>query len=189
MKQYEVTFIVDPVLSGEEIKATAQTYVDLLKNEDCEIINVDEMGLKQLAYPINRRTSGVYFCIEFQSESEDIIDKLELALRRDERIIRFLTVRLDKFGIKYNQDKRDGLIGKVKKKDKKDKDNRGRSNNRNRGDRDRRDRDKGRDDSKKDRDESKKERDAKPAPKPEPKQEKVEKTEQSAPVATDQEEE
>ena len=174
MKQYEVTFIVDPVLSGEEIKATAQTYVDLLKNEDCEIVNVDEMGLKQLAYPINRRTSGVYFCIEFQSESEDIIDKLELALRRDERIIRFLTVRLDKFGIKYNQDKRDGLIGKVKKKaDKKDKDNRGRSNNRNRGDRDRKD------------------RDAKPAPKPkpEPKQEKVEKTEPSAPVASDQEEE
>lgn len=130
MRTYEVTFIVDPVLSGEEIKATAQTYVDLLKGEGSEIVYVDEMGLRQLAYPINKRTSGVYYCIEFKFEDGTIIDKLELALRRDERIIRFLSIGLDKFGVKYNEDKRNGLIGKVKKKskdNKKDKDSRGRS--------------------------------------------------------------
>lgn len=116
MKNYEVTFIVDPVLSGEEVKATAQTYVDHLGKEGCSIVNVDEMGLRALAYPINKRTSGNYFCIEFQSDSGDFLDKMELALRRDERIIRFLTVKLDKYGIKYNADKRAGLIGKKKTK-------------------------------------------------------------------------
>ena len=116
MKQYEVTFIVDPVLSGEEISATAQTYVDHLKNEGGMIVHVDELGLKQLAYPINKRTSGVYYCIEFQIPETSLISKMELALRRDERIMRFLTVKLDKYGVKYNDDKRKGLIGRTKKK-------------------------------------------------------------------------
>lgn len=137
MRNYEVTFIVDPVLSGEEIKATARTYVDHLKNEGCKIVHVDEMGLRQLAYPINKRTSGVYFCIEFESEDGQLISKLELALRRDERIMRFLTTQLDRYGVKYNEDKRNGLIGKVKKKEKK-KDRRDRDDRRGgRGNRDR----------------------------------------------------
>lgn len=116
MFNYEVTFIVDPVLSGDEIKATAHVYEEMLKNESCNIIHMDEMGLKPLAYPINKRSSGVYYCFEFTSETGVIISKLELALRRDERIMRFLTVALDKYGVKYNDDKRNGLIGKVKKK-------------------------------------------------------------------------
>lgn len=111
MRSYEVTFIVDPVLSGDEIKSTAQTYVEMLRNEGCEIVHVEETGLKSLAYPINKRHSGVYFCIEFKLDTP-IITKLELALRRDERIMRFLTVALDKFGVKYNEDKRNGKIGK-----------------------------------------------------------------------------
>lgn len=116
MRNYEVTFIVDPVLSGDEIKSTAQTYVDLLKSEGAEITHVDEMGLRQLAYPISKRHSGVYFCIEFTVETGALIDRLQLALRRDERIMRFLPVSLDKFGVKYNADKRAGLIGKSGKK-------------------------------------------------------------------------
>jgi small subunit ribosomal protein S6 len=116
MRNYEVTFIVDPVLSGDEIKTTAQTYLDMLANEGCTIVYTDEMGLRQLAYPINKRSSGVYFCIEFQSVDGTVIDKLELALRRDERIMRFLTAALDKFGVKYNADKREGKIGASKKR-------------------------------------------------------------------------
>ena len=117
MKNYEITFIVDPVLSGEEIKATAQTYVDHLKGEGCKIVHVDEMGLRQLAYPINRRTSGVYYCVEFETPDGELLAGTELSLRRDERIMRFLTVHLDKYGVKYNADKRAGLIGKKKKED------------------------------------------------------------------------
>ncbi len=115
-KNFEVTFIVDPVLSGDEIKATAQTYLDHLESEGCKIIHLEKMGLRQLAYPINRRTSGVYYCIEFESPDGEVIPKVELALRRDERIMRFLAVKLDKFGVKYNDDKRKGLIGKKSKK-------------------------------------------------------------------------
>ena len=111
MKNYEITFIVDPVLSNDEIASTAQTYVDMLKSEGSTITYLDEMGLRQLAYPINKRTSGVYYCIEFSTEDGTIIPRAELALTRDERIMRYLTVRLDKYGVKYNQDKRDGKIG------------------------------------------------------------------------------
>ncbi len=118
MKHYEVTFVVDPVLSGDEIKATEKAYEEVLKNEGCTLVHVDEMGLKQLAYPINKRSSGIYYCIEFTSPTGDIIGKLELAMKRDERLMRFLTIALDKYGIKYNADKRSGLIGKVKKKTK-----------------------------------------------------------------------
>lgn len=106
MKQFEVTFIVDPVLSGDDLKSTVSTYTDMIKNEGCKIIAIDELGLKQLAYDIKKRSTGIYYTVEFQSENGLVIDKLELALRRDERIMRFLTVSLDKFGIKYNADKR-----------------------------------------------------------------------------------
>ncbi len=117
MRHYEVTFIVDPVLSKEEISATAKNYKDQLTELGGKIVYVNEMGLRQLAYPIKRRTSGIYYCIEFSTDSfQDIIANLELALRRDERIIRFLTYSLDKYGVKYNEDKRNGLIGKNKEK-------------------------------------------------------------------------
>jgi small subunit ribosomal protein S6 len=122
MKHYEVTFIIDPVLSGDEIKSTENVYVEMLKNEGCSIVHIDESGLKQMAYSINKKSSGIYYTIEFTSESGSIINKLELALRRDERIMRFLTIALDKYGIKYNADKRAGLIGKVQKKVKSKKD-------------------------------------------------------------------
>lgn len=130
MRNYEVTFIVDPVLSGDEIKATAQTYIDQLEKEGCTIVHVDEMGLRTLAYPIKKRNSGVYYCVEFTAADGSMIDKVELALRRDERIMRFLTVALDKYGVKYNDDKRNGLIGKVvvKKKESKSDNRRGGDN-------------------------------------------------------------
>ena len=111
MTQYEVTFIVDPVLSGDESKSAAKTYQEMLTENGGSIVNVDNIGLRSLAYPINKRTTGVYYCVEFQAPGA-VIDDLELALRRDERIMRFLTVKLDKYGVKYNDDKRKGLIGR-----------------------------------------------------------------------------
>ncbi|MCL4139710.1 UNVERIFIED_CONTAM: hypothetical protein GTU68_015665 [Idotea baltica] len=116
MRNYEVTFIIDPVLSAQDIKNTAKVYVDHLENEGCKITHVNDMGLKPLAYPINRRNTGMYHCVEFQSENGSFIAKMELALRRDERIMRFLTVSLDKFGVKYNDDKRNGVISSYVKK-------------------------------------------------------------------------
>lgn len=119
MRHYELTFVVDPVLSNEEIQSIRQTYEDLVKTQGCTIVHLDDGGLKQLAYPINKRNSGIYFTIEFSGETGEAIAPIELALRRDERIMRFLTIALDKFGVKYNEDKRNGLIKKVQRLKKK----------------------------------------------------------------------
>lgn len=117
MKQYETTFIIDPVLSGDDIKATANMYIDYLKGEGCEMVHIEEMGIRQLAYPIAKRTSGAYFSLEYKASKPELVAKLELAFRRDERILRYMTLSLDKHGVKYNDDKRKGLIGKKKKEE------------------------------------------------------------------------
>lgn len=121
MRHYELTFIVDPVLSHEEIQTVRQTYEDQIKKLGCNIVHVDEIGLKQLAYPINKRNSGIYYCIEFEAENGEAIAPIELAMRRDERIMRFLSIVLDKFGVKYNEDKRNGLIRKTQRMRRKNK--------------------------------------------------------------------
>jgi len=115
MRHYEVTFIVDPVLSADEIKSTASIYQDMITDEGAKIIHSDELGLKQLAYTINKRSSGIYYCVEYSTDSAELNSKLELALRRDERIMRFLVIHLDKYAIQYNADKRAGKIGKAKR--------------------------------------------------------------------------
>lgn len=115
MRHYELTLIADPVLSNEEVQGIRHTYEEQVKKAGAQIVHVDDMGLRQLAYPINKRNSGVYFSIEFKAEHGEVVAPVELALRRDERIMRFLTVALDKFGVKYNEDKRNGLIKKAQK--------------------------------------------------------------------------
>jgi small subunit ribosomal protein S6 len=84
-------------------------------------VHVNELGLKQLAYPINKKSSGVYYCMEFSAPNGTAIGKTELSLRRDERIMRFLTIKLDKYGVKYNEDRRNGVISAYKKKESKKK--------------------------------------------------------------------
>lgn len=116
MRHYEVNFIVNPVLSGDEVKATAENIQKEIKGAGATIVHVDEIGLRQLAYPINKRSTGVYYCIEFACESSEWLVKFELNLKRNENLLRFLTVKLEKYGIKYNDDKRNGRIGSRSKK-------------------------------------------------------------------------
>ena len=78
------------------------------------------MGLRQLAYPIKRRNTGIYYCVEFEVPNGEVIPEMELAMTRDDAILRFLSVKLDKHGVKYNEDKRAGKIGKIVKKKKKE---------------------------------------------------------------------
>jgi small subunit ribosomal protein S6 len=116
MRNYEVTFIVDPVLSGDELKATADKYIKIITDAGGEIVFINELGLRPLAYQINKRASGTYYCVEFATENVAFITKMELSMRRDDNLLRFLTVALDKFGVKYNEDRRAGKIGSAKKK-------------------------------------------------------------------------
>ena len=115
MNQYETTFIVTPVLSDEDVKKTIQEYMDFLKSNGAEIVEEAHWGLKQMAYPIKKKTTGIYHHVEYTADTA-MIEKFELSLRRDESIMRFLTIRVDKYAKKYNDDKRAGLVGRNKKK-------------------------------------------------------------------------
>ena len=112
MRQYETTFIINPTLSGDEIKQTAQMYVDFIKQEGGEVIHLEDMGVQQLAYPIQKRSSGAYFFVEYNSPSGEVINKMELAFRRDDNVLRYLTIKVDKHRAQYNIDKRAGRFDK-----------------------------------------------------------------------------
>ena len=95
LKQYETVFIVTPVLSEAQVKEAVQKYSDLIKAEGGEIVYEKDWGLKKLAYPIQKKTTGFYHLIEFKADSQ-FIEKLEINYKRDERVIRFLTFAMDK---------------------------------------------------------------------------------------------
>ena len=105
VKQYETVFIATPVLSEEQMKETVKKYTDLLTNAGAEIVYTNNWGMRKLAYPIKKKTNGFYYLIEFKAEGS-VINTLEVAYKRDERLLRFLTVALDKHAIAYNEKKR-----------------------------------------------------------------------------------
>ena len=105
VKQYETVFIVTPVLSEEQMKETVKKYTDLLTEKGAEIVYTNNWGMRKLAYPIKKKSSGFYYLIEFKAEGNVSAD-LEVAYKRDERMLRFLTVSLDKHAIAYNEKKR-----------------------------------------------------------------------------------
>ncbi len=105
VKQYETVFIATPVLSEEQMKETVKKYTDLLTSKGAEIVYENNWGMRKLAYPIRKKTTGFYYLIEFRAEGS-VINDLEVAYKRDERLLRFLTVSLDKHAVAYNEKKR-----------------------------------------------------------------------------------
>ncbi len=105
VNRYESIFILTPVLSESQLKESIEKFRSFLKEKGAEITHEEDWGLRKLAYPIEKKSTGFYHLIEFSSEP-DVMQELELQYRRDERVIRFLTVRLDKYGIEYNEKKR-----------------------------------------------------------------------------------
>ena len=98
MNNYETVFILTPVLSEAQVEEAVNKYVDLLKEKNCEIVTRENWGLKKLAYPIQLKKNGFYTLIEFKGEGTVVAD-LELAFKRDERVIRYLTTKLDKHAV------------------------------------------------------------------------------------------
>jgi small subunit ribosomal protein S6 len=115
-KQYETTLILTPVLTQEEVKNLVSQYAEFLKTNGAEIVQQEYWGLKQLAYPIDKKTTGHYFTLEFKNVTgtDELVEKLELNYRRDENILRYLTIALDKYAVDYNDRKRKGLAGRNK---------------------------------------------------------------------------
>lgn len=100
MNNYETVFILTPVLSDAQMKEAVEKFTNILKNEGAEIVNEENWGLRKLAYPIDKKTTGFYQLVEFKANPETIA-KLEIQFRRDERVIRFLTFRQDKYAAEY----------------------------------------------------------------------------------------
>jgi len=105
LNQYETVFILTPVLSDTQVKEAVNKFREFLTNNNAEIINDENWGLKKLAYKVNKKSTGFYQLFEFKVEG-DVIEKFEIQLRRDERIMRFLTVKLDEHAVKFNEGRR-----------------------------------------------------------------------------------
>jgi small subunit ribosomal protein S6 len=107
MNNYETVFILNPVLSEDQAKDAVDKFVKVLKKANADVINIEQWGLKKMAYPINKKSTGFYNLIEFKAEGP-VVDTLETEYRRDESIMRFLTTVLDKHAITYNERRRKG---------------------------------------------------------------------------------
>ncbi len=105
-RSYETVFIITPVLSEDQAKETVEKFRKELLNGGAKIRHEEHWGLKKLAYPIQKKTTGFYHLVEFETEEGALINKLETAFRRDERIIRFLTMKMDKHAIAYAESRR-----------------------------------------------------------------------------------
>jgi small subunit ribosomal protein S6 len=111
MQQYEIVIVLTPLLSVETAAEAIAKYSKVLTDNGAEIVQEDNWGLRKLAYPIQKKTTGYYHLTEFRAPG-DLINKLEIELRRDERVLRFLTIALDKHAIAYNDKKRSGAFNK-----------------------------------------------------------------------------
>ncbi|MFD1769999.1 30S ribosomal protein S6 [Sphingobacterium suaedae] len=111
MQQYESVIILTPLLSEDAAKEVIAKFKTILTEGGAEIVAEDNWGLKKLAYPIQKKTTGFYHLTEFKAPGE-LIQKLELEYKRDERVMRFLTIALDKHAIAYNEKKRSGAFNK-----------------------------------------------------------------------------
>ena len=105
MQNYEMMVIFTPVLSEEDYKVAQKKYVDFIKANGGEIVHDNPWGLKSLAYPIQKKTTGLYWVLEYLAPS-DINEKLKIQLLRDEQVLRQMVIKLDKYAVEYNLKKR-----------------------------------------------------------------------------------
>ena len=109
LNHYETVFIATPVLSEAQMKEAVNKFKSVITDNKGEVVHEENWGLRKLAYPIQKKTTGFYYLIEFKAEGS-LIDKLEIQYRRDERIIRFLTFKMDKYAVEYAEKKRSAKV-------------------------------------------------------------------------------
>jgi small subunit ribosomal protein S6 len=106
MKSYETVFILTPVLSEDQAKEAVKKFEGEIKSFGAKLKHSESWGLKKLAYPIQKKSTGFYFLFEFEAEKNTVIADMELLMKRDERILRFLTVKMDADHIAYADSRR-----------------------------------------------------------------------------------
>ncbi len=105
LQSYELMVIFTPVLAEDEFKAAQKKFADFIKENGGEIVHQDAWGLRSLAYPIDKKTTGLYYVLEYKAPT-DLNNKLEIQINRDETIMRQMITRLDKYAVAYNARKR-----------------------------------------------------------------------------------
>jgi len=112
MNQYETVFILNPVLSEKQIEEAVQKYTSFIKTQKGKLSNQENWGLKKLSYPIENKKSGFYHLFDFTAAPK-VVHALELEFRRDERVMRYLTVKLDKHAEAWAEKRRERLTAKA----------------------------------------------------------------------------
>lgn len=107
MNNYELMVIFTPVLSEEEYKAAQKKFAAIVTDNGGEIIHTNPWGLKSLAYPIAKKTTGLYWVMEYKAPTV-FNEKLKTQLLRDESVMRHMYTVLDKYAVDYNNKKRSG---------------------------------------------------------------------------------
>ncbi len=110
-KQYETIFILTPVLSDEQTKEAVNAYKKLFKEHNAKVVHEESWGLKKLAYQIKKKNTGYYHLFQIEAPGE-AIQHIETAYKRDERVLRYLTVHLDKYALQYADRRKAKLANK-----------------------------------------------------------------------------
>ena len=112
LNNYELMVIFTPVLAEDDFKAAQKKFTDFIKENGGNIVHENAWGLRSLAYPIAKKTTGLYLVLEFQAPA-DVNAKLEIQMNRNESIMRHMITRLDKYAVAYNNRKRNKLAEAV----------------------------------------------------------------------------
>ena len=99
---------MNPVLSEDQVKETVKRYASYLKSNNAEIVSEENWGLKKLKYTIQKKKSGFYYLIEYKANGA-ILSNMDVEFKRDETVLRWLTVKLDKFATEYAVRRRNRL--------------------------------------------------------------------------------
>ena len=108
MNNYELMVIFTPVLSEDDFKASQKKYTAFIKENGGSIVHTNPWGLKSLAYPIAKKTTGLYWVMEYSAPSS-LNEQLKIQMLRDENILRHMFTALDKYAVEYNARKRSGV--------------------------------------------------------------------------------
>lgn len=108
MQNYELMVIFTPVLSEEDYKAAQKKFIDLVTANGGELVNTNPWGLKSLAYPIQKKTTGLYWVMEYNAPT-DFNEKLKIQLLRDDNVLRHMFTVLDKYAVEYNAKRKSGV--------------------------------------------------------------------------------
>ncbi len=105
LQSYELMVIFTPVLAEDEFKNAQKKFADFITENGGEIVHSDGWGLRSLAYPIDKKTTGLYWLVEYKAPT-DVNHKMEIQMNRDENVMRHMITRLDKYAVAYNARRR-----------------------------------------------------------------------------------